>query len=207
MLLLILFSSNTFSQGKRKSFYGKKGGAAPTWFIGGGVLAGDMTGLSFYGPAVEISRKMPVIKMGNYMNFSLDPNITAGYGWYSSYTQSGTTQSALVSCAFNFNALAGAYNPVKKSTFGIPVGLFLGPGVMVRAAPSITVNEKTLDPIDFGPYVNFGLRFKVSKGYFFDLKIYGGFTVFNEVAAGGFLFRFPFGMGNSGKRKPNVYVN
>lgn len=210
LFTVFIFTFNGFSQiSKRKSYYSKKSSNKVSQtinFIGGGVSAGEMSGLSYYGFNFEYGSRVILIKMGNYMNFSMDVSgQTHIFTIESIYEELNYGSMLTGQIVFNFNALTGAYVPSKKSDSGIPLGIYLGPGLLIEAGPPVRTTSNKMSIADLGPYFNLGFRFKLSKSYFFDLKFFGGFLAINETAEGGVNFLFPIGMGNSGKRKTSRY--
>lgn len=206
LLALVLFLSvNAFSQ-KKKSFGSKKKEkkfAIKT--LGAGIGGGEAWGLSFVGPAIYYGYRKPMIKINRQMNFSLEFHSGFVLGFANDYYFGKTIVGmGNIQTVFNFNALAGASVPGGKNSSGsFPVGAFIGPGLIIVATPERQVTATVTRSGDIGPMVNAGLRCKLGKSYFFEFRVYGGFSVLEEIAIGGANLNFPLNLKKANKRTYN----
>jgi len=207
---LLFITYNSFSQG-----YNKKSKKKPLVIsLSGGVAGGDYDGISAMSPFLYLELRKTAIRLGKNFNFSYDfnfgPQVAIFKGQYIVGKAIAVYPSAQFT--FNFNALAGATPPSKKQVIKFPVGFFLGPGVYLSAGTYGSIIgtlsgdiygrvPKKMSMIDGGPMVNFGLRFKLSKRYYFGLRIYGAFTVVNNVAIGGGSLVFPVNLGKYANKR------
>lgn len=189
ILLVIIFASvQGFSQRSKRSSHGGKKKDKPmvlTYSVGMayGEASNSYETASFYGPHFIFGMRERIIKLGRSFNFSLDFHLGSQLAFlendkklYGYMTDQFT---------FNFNALAGANPSSKKSPISFPVGFFIGPGVYAALGG--------FGAADIGPMINLGFRFKLSKTYFFDLRLFGAYTV-SETAIGGGTLQFPIKM-------------
>ena len=174
-----------FSQRSKRSSNGGKKNESKQYVItvSVGMAYGEASNsyetASFYGPHLIFGIRERVIKLSKNYNFSTDFHLGSQFAFLENDTKMYGYQT--VQITFNFNALAGAYPPNKKSPITFPIGFFIGPGLY-------GINGTGTD---VGPMLNLGFRFKLSKTYFFDLRFFGAFTVFNETAIGGATLQFP----------------
>lgn len=202
-LLFIVF--NSFSQGYKKK---SKKDKPLIISLSGGVAGGDYDGISAMSPFLYLELRKTAIRLGRYFNFSYDFNVGPHVAIFKGQYIAGRAIAVYPAAqfTFNFNALAGATPPTKKQAIKIPVGFFLGPGVYMSAGTYGSIigtlsgniydnTPKKMSIIDGGPMVNFGFRIKLSKRYYFGIRVYGAFTVANEVAIGGGSLVFPVNLG------------
>lgn len=185
LLLLIVSASHAFSQyHKRKSSGGKKKEKPIIITYSMGMAYGEASNsyetASFYGPHLIFGIRERIIKLSKNYNFSLDYYLGSQLAFMENDKQLYGYETTQL--CFNFNALAGSYPPGKKTPISFPVGFFIGPGIYSAIGG--------FGGADIGPMLNFGFRFKMSKAYFFDLRIFGAYTV-TETAIGGGTLQFP----------------
>ena len=164
------------------------------WNLGGGVGAGDLGRignigfLSYYGPGANLNYRKTVIKMGKYMNISINLDAFINAAFVDEITETKFSVIPVFAPSFNFNLLEGAYPAKKSRSF---FGFFVGAGMM--AIPMISLTEASGQAPDFGPIANAGFRIRPGKGSYFTIKLFGGVTLQNEVSFGGVGFTFPIG--------------
>lgn len=199
VLVILAASADSFAQSNKK-----KSKKPVILSLGAGASGGDYSGISSVGPYLYFDIRKTAIRLNKFMNFSYDinfgPQVSFFKGTYIAGT--GTAVYPAAQFTFNFNAMTGATPPTKKAAIKFPVGVFLGPGLYMAAGTYSSVisilsgdiynkTPKKISMIDLGPMVNFGFRVKLSKTYFFGIRMYGAYTMVNEVAIGGGGLVFP----------------
>ena len=170
----------------------KKKEKSHIWNLGGGAGAGDLGKidnlgfLSYYGPSVNLNYRKTIIKMGKYMNISINLDAFINAAFVDEITETKFSAIPVFGPSFNFNLMEGAYPDKKSRSF---IGFFVGAGMM--AIPMISLTEASGQAPDFGPIANAGFRIRPGKGSYFTLKVFGGVTLQNEVSFGGIGFTFP----------------
>ncbi len=183
------------------------------WNLGGGIGAGDLGRvenigfLSYYGPNVNLNYRKTMVKMGKYMNISINLDAFINAAFVDEITKTKFSVIPVFAPSFNFNLLEGAYPAKKSRSF---IGFFVGGGMMV--IPMISLTEVSNQAPDFGPIVNAGFRIRPGKSFYFTVKVFGGITLSNEISFGGINFTFPlhgknskFGNHACKKRSKRVY--
>lgn len=214
LILLVIIVSDVYSQPSKQSSSGKKKKNKPLFLnIYASMGAGELSTFSFYGPVIGGGLRKTVININKHMNCSFDTHLGNQIAFITLFETDKNIFSIFpfLTMSFNFNAGTGTYPAGKKQALTIPIGGFLGPGILVL--PNYSNNASGINSRgtgdgkvsvsypDFGPMANFGFRFKTSKTYFFEFRVYAGYTIFGEVAMGGGGFHFPIGMGKQSNKR------